>query len=147
MPAKAIAAAISTTTSIRSPRTTRPSSGTISGVSPQNTEPLTGDVMVNPIETRKVTRPGSSNPMTSGRQPTMRSRAFARVTSTISHKAMAASDSRNTTNSVTANSASANLLPGVADDHIRTAASMASVGRKLFGAVTMVSRQACATGS
>jgi hypothetical protein len=37
--------------------------GTISGVRPQNTEPLTGDVMVSPIETRKVTRPGSSSPM------------------------------------------------------------------------------------
>jgi TRAP-type mannitol/chloroaromatic compound transport system permease large subunit len=33
---------------------------------------LTGDVMVNPSETRKVTSPGSSSPMTSGRQPTWR---------------------------------------------------------------------------
>jgi hypothetical protein len=113
----------------------------ISGVSAQNTEPLTGDVMVNPIDTRKVTRPGSSNPMTSGRHPTARSPAAGRITSTIDHKAMAANDRRSTTNSVTASSVSANLLPGVADDHMRTAASMARVGRRVFGEVTIFSRQ------
>ena len=65
----------------------------------------------------------------------MGKRALVRVTSTISHRAKAASDSRITTNSATAMSVRANLLPGVADDHRKTAASMASVGSRLLGAI------------
>src|SRR5262245_12780028 len=99
-----------------------------SGIRPQKTEPLTGDVMVSPTATRKVTRPGSSNPMTSGRQPTVRSRTSGRIASTTSHSATAANDSRRATSSAGGISSNTYLLAGVADDHRKTAASMASVG-------------------
>src|SRR4029434_5299802 len=73
-----------------------------------------------------------------GSHPSVLTTAFARVASTMSHRAMAASDKRSTTNSLTASSVKTNLLPGVADDHMRTAASMARVGRSVFDAVMML---------
>jgi hypothetical protein len=80
-------------------------------------------------------------------QPTWRSRARDRVASTISHNATAASDNRMKTNSATAISVSANLLPGVADDHKKAAASMAMVGNPLLGGITTFLSLACTTSS
>src|SRR5262245_2073944 len=108
----------------------------MSGIKLQNTEPLTGEVMVKPIEIRSVTRPGSNRPISSGRQPAWRSRALARVRPTISHSAAAASTRRKTTNSPTVISATANLVAGVADDHRHTAASMARLASAFIETVT-----------
>jgi hypothetical protein len=73
--------------------------------------------------------------MMRGRQPTWSRLALVRVTSTISQRATAASDKRMITKSARAISVNARFVPGVADDHRKTAPSMARVGSAVLGAV------------
>src|SRR5262245_10025931 len=94
--------------------------------------------MVKPSETTRVTKPGSSMPISSGRQPTWLSRTLARVSATISHRAPAANIRRPATNSVTVISVTASLVAGVADDHRATAPSMARLASAVLGTVTVV---------
>src|SRR5215471_6125559 len=117
--------------------------GMISGVSPQNTEALTGEVMVSPNDTSNVTSPGSKRPMMRGRQPARSRLALVRVASTISQRATAANDKRMITKSARAISLSARFVPGVADDHRKTAASMARVGSAGLGAAALFSPRSC----